>query len=45
MFLSHVYLGINVFQINIKREGKENLSSVSTIMTGIVFAVVKGAIS
>ena len=34
MLVSRVYLGINVFQINIEREGKENLASVSTIMTG-----------
>ena len=27
-------MGINVFQINIERKGKENLASVSTIMTG-----------
>ena len=36
MLVSRVYfiLGINVFQINIERKGKENLASVSTIMTG-----------
>ena len=33
MFVSHVYLGINVFEINIEREGKEKLASFSTIMT------------
>ena len=36
MFVSHVYLGINVFEINIEREGKEKLASFSTIMTGNV---------
>ena len=35
-FVSHVYLGINVFEINIEREGKEKLASFSTIMTGNV---------
>ena len=45
MLVSRVCLGKNVFQINIERKGKEKLASVSTIMTGIVFAVVKGAIS
>ena len=33
---SRVRLGINVFEINIEREGKEKLASVSTIMTGNV---------
>ena len=32
--VSRVHLGINVFEINIEREGKEKLASVSTIMTG-----------
>ena len=34
MLVSRVYLGINVFQINIERKGKENLASVSTTVTG-----------
>ena len=36
MFVSQVYLGIKVFEINIEREGKEKLASFSTIMTGNV---------
>ena len=36
MLVSRVCLGINVFQVNIEREGKENLVSVSTIITVIV---------
>ena len=34
MLVSRAYLGINVCQINMERKGKENLASVSTIMTG-----------
>ena len=33
MLVSRVFLGINVFEINIEGEGKEQLASVSTIMT------------
>ena len=33
MLVSRICLGINVYQINIEREGKENLVRVSTIMT------------
>ena len=33
MLVSRVYSGIKVFQISIERKGKENLASVSTIMT------------
>ena len=36
MLVSCVCLGINVFEINIGREGKEKFASVSTIMTGNV---------
>ena len=37
MLVSHIYLGRNVFQINIEKEGKEKLASVTTIiLTGIV---------
>ena len=34
MLVSRVYLSINAFQISVEREAKENLASVSTIMTG-----------
>ena len=34
MLVSRVYSGIKVFQISIERKGKENLASVSAIMTG-----------
>ena len=33
MLVSRVFLVINVFEINIEGEGKEQLASVSTIMT------------
>ena len=36
ILVSRVFLGINVFEINIEEEGKEKLASVSTIMTGNV---------
>ena len=36
MLVSRVCLGINVFDVNIEREGKENLASVSTIRIGNV---------
>ena len=36
ILVSRVFLGINVFEINIEEEGKEQLASVSTIMTGNV---------
>ena len=36
MLVSRVFLGINVFEINIEGEGKDQLASVSTIMTGNV---------
>ena len=36
VLVSHVCLGVNVFQINIEREGEENLASVSKILTGNV---------
>ena len=36
MLVSRVGLGINVVQVNIERVGKENLASVSTVMTGNV---------
>ena len=34
MLVSDVYLGTNVFEINIEREGKKKFASVSKIMTG-----------
>ena len=36
MLVSRVCLGINVFDVNIEREGKENPASVSTIRIGNV---------
>ena len=36
MLVSGVCLGINVIQINIEKEGKGKLASVTSIMTGIV---------
>ena len=36
MLVSRVCLGINVFDVNIEREGKENVASVSTIRIGNV---------
>ena len=36
MLVSRVCLGINVFDVNIERKGKENLASVSTIKIGNV---------
>ena len=36
MLVSRVCLGINVFDVNIEREGKENLASISTIRIGNV---------
>ena len=36
MLVSRVFLGINVFEINIEGEEEEQLASVSTIMTGNV---------
>jgi len=33
MLVSRIFVGINVFEINIEGEGKEQLASVSTIMT------------
>ena len=36
MLVSRVCLGINVFDVNIEREGKEDLASVSTIRIGNV---------
>ena len=36
MLVSRVFLGINVFEINIEGEGDEQLASVSAIMTGNV---------
>ena len=45
MLVSRIWLGINVFEINIEEEGKKKFVSVSTIMTVIVFVVAKSAIS
>ena len=42
VLVSHVCLGVNVFHINIEREGKENLASVSKILTGNVDVGVLG---
>ena len=42
VLVSHVCLGVNVFQINIEREGEENLASVSKILTGNVDVGVLG---
>ena len=36
MLVLRVWFGINVFDVNIEREGKENLASVSTIRIGNV---------
>ena len=45
MLVSRIWLGINVFEINIEEEGKKKFVSVSKIMTVIVFVVAKVAIS
>ena len=45
MLVSRIWLGINVFEINIEEEGKKKFVSISTIMTVIVFVVAKVAIS
>lgn len=42
VLVSHVCLDVNVFQINIEREGEENLASVSKILTGNVDVGVLG---
>ena len=36
MLVLRVWLGINVFDVNIERKGKENLAGVSTIRIGNV---------